>query len=235
MRASRHEHVGEVFLKARALLGREREAYLDQVCAGDAEFRADVESLLAADSQKTNTFLREAPGIPASPLTTQPQLCEGQRVGQYVIQREIGSGGMGTVFEALQERPRRRVALKVLRHGFASAAVLRRFEYESQVLAMLRHPAIAQVYEAGIHESPSGKVPYFAMEFVPNALPIHEFCRTRAFEVCSRLELFVKICDAVEHAHRNGVIHRDLNSTAQSCYPNTSGFDGGRCRVVTVL
>jgi len=98
-----------------------------------------------------------------------------KRVGQYHIKRAIASGGMGTVYEATQERPRRTVALKLMKSGITSKSALRRFEYESQILGRLRHPGIAQVYEAGTHRDEKGTVPYFAMEYIPNAKTITQY------------------------------------------------------------
>src|SRR5690606_18553120 len=109
------------------------------------------------------------------------------------------------------ERPRRRVALKVMRRGLAHTTALHRFEFETEVLARLRHPGIAQIYEAGAHADPSGvSIPYFAMEYVENARSITEHARDRSLSLRERLELFVAVCDAVHHGHQNGVIHRDL-------------------------
>lgn len=134
----------------------------------------------------------------------------GQTIGHYRIRSVIASGGMGTVFEAVQESPRRIVALKVVKHGIASRSALRRFEYESQILARLRHPGIAQVYEAGTHDDNAGAVPYFAMEYIPNARPITDYVREKKLSTHERLELFTKVCDAVHHGHQKGIIHRDL-------------------------
>ncbi|MHC4447401.1 MAG: protein kinase domain-containing protein [Planctomycetota bacterium] len=132
------------------------------------------------------------------------------RIGQYRVRRIIASGGMGTVYEAMQEQPRRRVALKVMKAGIASKSALRRFEYESQILARLRHPGIAQVFEAGTHDDGGGGVPYFAMEYIPNARPITEYAVDSLLSTRQRLKLIVEVCDAVHHGHQKGIIHRDL-------------------------
>ncbi|MHC4428174.1 MAG: protein kinase domain-containing protein [Planctomycetota bacterium] len=132
------------------------------------------------------------------------------RIGRYRLRGIIASGGMGTVYEAMQEHPRRRVALKVMKAGIASRSALRRFEYESQILARLRHPNIAHVYEAGTHDEGGGGVPFFAMEYVPNAKPITEYANDSDLSTHERLELFAGICDAVHHGHQKGIIHRDL-------------------------
>ena len=158
-------------------------------------------ALAASPSSGPETVTREAPlALPAAPRT----------IGQYRIRRVIASGGMGTVYEAVQERPRRTVAIKVMKHGVASRSALRRFEYESQILARLRHPGIAQVYEAGTHNDGSGAVPFFAMEYVPNARPVTDYADERKLGTNERLKLFARVCDAVHHGHQKGIIHRDL-------------------------
>ncbi|MCA9290205.1 MAG: serine/threonine protein kinase [Phycisphaerales bacterium] len=133
-----------------------------------------------------------------------------KQIGHYRIRRVIASGGMGTVYEALQDNPRRKVALKVMRRGLAAPSMLRRFEYESQILGTLRHPHIAQVYEAGTHEDQGECVPYFAMEFIPGARPVTDYAAAMRLDLAARLALFTTICDAVHHGHQKGVIHRDL-------------------------
>jgi len=131
------------------------------------------------------------------------------RIGRYRILRRLGEGGMGVVYEAEQESPRRTVALKVIRPGLASQQSLLRFEHEAQVLGWLLHPGIAQIYEAGTADTGRGPQPFFAMEFV-RGVELNEFLETHHVDVRSRLELIAKICDAVHHAHQKGVIHRDL-------------------------
>jgi tetratricopeptide (TPR) repeat protein/tRNA A-37 threonylcarbamoyl transferase component Bud32 len=133
-----------------------------------------------------------------------------ERIGGFRIKRAIGSGGMGTVYLAQQEHPRRVVALKVMRAGIASASATRRFEYESQILARLRHPNIAQVYEAGRHVGESGELLFFAMEYISNAKAVIDYAHEKKLGLRDRLRLFVKVCDAVHHGHQKGVIHRDL-------------------------
>jgi tRNA A-37 threonylcarbamoyl transferase component Bud32 len=133
-----------------------------------------------------------------------------ERIGRYRILRVIGSGGMGTVYEAEQESPRRLVALKVLRTGIASRTAMRRFEHEVAVLAHLRHPGIAQIYEAGQNDTGSGAVPYFAMEYIPGAKSVTRYAEQRRLSVRDRLRLFADVCDAVHYGHQKGVIHRDL-------------------------
>jgi len=131
------------------------------------------------------------------------------RIGRYRILRLLGEGGMGAVFEAEQEQPRRTVALKVIRTGLLTAEVLYRFERESQALARLHHPGIAQVYEAGTADHGWGLQPYFAMEFIEGR-PIDQYADSHQLDTRQRLQLMIRICEAVQHAHERGIIHRDL-------------------------
>ncbi len=131
-------------------------------------------------------------------------------IGRYKILGIIASGGMGVVYEAMQEAPRRRVALKIIKAGAASEMALHRFQFEAQTLAKLSHPNIAQIFEAGTWKSENGDVPFFAMEYIPGARGIVEHAQKRELSIQDRLELFRKICDAVHHGHQKGVIHRDL-------------------------
>lgn len=137
-----------------------------------------------------------------------------EAVGPYRIVRLLGTGGMGAVYEAEQSRPKRSVALKVLRPGVATASLLKRFELEAEVLARLQHPAIAQIYEAGVHEIPgpagtNDSLPYFAMELVKGE-PLTGYAEKRGLGTRERLALLIRICEGVQHAHQKGVIHRDL-------------------------
>jgi len=143
---------------------------------------------------------------------------EGQRIGRYEVVRVLGSGGMGIVYEAQQDHPRRHVALKMMRRsvgGEALRAASRRFRHEIEVLGLLQHPNIAQVYEAGVHyedsirESDEG-VPYFVMELVDQAQTICKYSVEKKLDIQRRLTLFALVCDGVQHGHRNGIIHRDL-------------------------
>ena len=133
-----------------------------------------------------------------------------QRIAHYHIKRVIASGGMGTVYEATQDHPRRTVAVKVMRHGITSPRALRRFEYESQILARLHHVGIAHVYEAGWHEEGGERVPYFAMEYIPSARSMLQYADQKHLSARERLRLFISVCQAVHHGHQRGVIHRDL-------------------------
>jgi tetratricopeptide (TPR) repeat protein len=158
----------------------------------------------------------EKPSGPADPSEAETQASAvpstgiPKKIGHYTIRRKIASGGMGTVYEAAQDQPRRPVAIKVMRQGVSSRTALRRFEYEAQLLARLSHPCIAQVYEAGTHDDGAGAVPFFAMEYIPNAKPITKYAEDKKLGTRERLELFVRVCDAVHHGHQKGIIHRDL-------------------------
>ncbi len=135
------------------------------------------------------------------------ELEPGAVFGRYVIVGVVGRGGMGVVYRARQDRPQREVALKLIRPGWMSALLLRRFEFEAELLGRLKHPGIAQVYEAGV-DAATG-TPYFAMELV-EGVPLTDYASRRGLNLRQRLELFAKVCDAVQHAHARGVIHRDL-------------------------
>jgi len=132
-----------------------------------------------------------------------------ESIGRYRILRVIGEGGMGIVYEAEQEHPRRTVALKIVRHGISSPELVRRFEQESSALGRLQHPGIAQIYEAGTVDTGFGPQPYFAMELI-RGLPPREFAELHHLDTRQRIEIMVRICDAVHHAHQRGLIHRDL-------------------------
>ena len=133
----------------------------------------------------------------------------GRHIGSYKILEVLGQGGMGVVYLAEQEKPRRTVALKVIRPGVATADLLRRFEHEAQILGRLLHPGIAQIYEAGTADVGGGPQPYFAMELV-QGVPLTEYAESHRLGTRARLGLLAKVCDAVQHAHAKGVIHRDL-------------------------
>jgi len=186
----------------------EREEYLRQACGADAELRRAVESLLSYE-RKLGGFL-EAPALQTVTLDTalaeeQPQA--GQMLGPYRLLDPIGEGGMGEVWLAEQKQPvRRRVALKLIKAGMDTREVVARFESERQALALMDHPNIAKVFDAGA--TAQGR-PYFVMEYV-TGIPITEYCDKHKMAVRERLELFVHVCEGVQHAHQKAIIHRDL-------------------------
>ncbi len=142
--------------------------------------------------------------------TDGPDPMVGQTIGHFTIKRVIGIGGMGTVYEAMQESPRRVVALKMIRSGVTSRSALRRFHYEVQTLARLRHPGIAQIFEAGMTDEGEGGKPWFAMEYLAGAKTLTQYAKDKNLDTRSRLELFERVCDAAQHGHQKGIIHRDL-------------------------
>lgn len=180
---------------------------LEEACAGNEALRDEVLSLLEALEEETGFLENPRVAPPAAGLDA--TLPAGTRIGAYTILGVLGSGGMGVVYLARQERPRRTVALKLIRRGLASPSMLRRFEHEAEVLGRLQHPGIAQIYEAGVAESASGGQPFIAMEFVRGRSLI-DYARAHNLGTRERLELFARICDGVQHAHQRGVIHRDL-------------------------
>jgi serine/threonine protein kinase/tetratricopeptide (TPR) repeat protein len=195
------ERIKEVFGGALECAPADRTAYLDAACAGDAALRAEVDSLLAEHAQ-TNA-LSESPW-PGLPLGKEP--APGP-IGPYRLTQKIGEGGMGEVWLAEQTEPvRRQVALKLIKTGMDTKQVITRFEAERQALALMDHPAIAKVFDAGV--TPRG-LPFFAMEHVPGE-PITVFCDRRKMTNEERLTLFMQVCDGVQHAHEKGIIHRDL-------------------------
>ena len=185
----------------------EQRVYLDQVCGEDAELRAEVERLLDAHN-KAGDFLESSPvgqnvTVDVAPSVEGP----GTRIGRYELLELIGEGGMGLVYLAEQREPvKRRVALKIIKPGMDSRQVIARFEAERQTLAVLEHPNIAQVFDAGTTET--GR-PYFVMEYV-RGLSITRYCDERKLDVQERLTLFKDVCEGVQHAHQKGIIHRDL-------------------------
>jgi len=200
----------EAFQGAAARDAFERKAFLDEACRDDPDIRLEVEAFFVAEREMENDFLAPSITLGAAPATDDDPLV-GTRVGQYRLERVLSSGGMGTVYLAEQEHPRRPVAVKVLHAGLATPSAQRRFEYESEILGTLRHPCIAQVHEAGTHRKNGGPgVPYFVMEFIPEAHTITEYARNKKLDVRARLRLFLDVCDAVHHGHRKGIIHRDL-------------------------
>ena len=200
--------VRELFERATELPREERGAFLAGACAGDASLRAEVESLLAFDGVD-DAFLEGAPFTTSLALAARMGLRVPERFGRYRVIRLVGEGGMGAVYEAEQENPRRRVALKVVYPAFASGQLLRRFEHEAHVLGQLKHPGIGQIYEAGFEDTPYGRQPYFAMEFV-RGMSLTAYADRAGLSARARLDLMAKVCDAIQHAHIKGVIHRDL-------------------------
>jgi serine/threonine protein kinase/WD40 repeat protein len=184
----------------------ERAAYLDRACANDPALRLELEQLVA-DHFRAGTFLENPAAQIADTLDEPSTERPGAIIGPYKLLEQIGEGGFGIVFLAEQSQPvRRKVALKILKAGMDTRQVVARFEAERQALAILDHPHIAKVFDGG--STPSGR-PYFVMELV-RGVPITQFCDEHKLSPRQRLELFLPICHAVQHAHQKGIIHRDL-------------------------
>ena len=203
--AERWRRMDALFAEALERPPEERGAFLDTACAGDAGLRREVEGLLEAD-ERSATFLEHPAG---ELLGLLPDGEEGGRLGPYRLLRRLGSGGMGTVYLARREDEhyRQEVAIKVLRSGLQSTEALHRFLAERQILARLEHPNIARLYDGGNTED--GRRPYLVMELV-EGLPVDEYCDRRQLTVDQRLDLFRRICSAVQYAHQNLLVHRDL-------------------------
>ena len=209
MSNARHDRLEEIFSAAlQRETAAERSAFLDGVCGADVELRGQVDALLAAHDRAGEfldspifdpdaTVVRSLPG-PEGP---------GTRIGRYKILQSIGEGGFGSVHMAEQEEPvRRKVALKIIKLGMDTKQVIARFEAERQALALMDHPNIARVLDAGATDT--GR-PYFVMELV-RGIRITDYCDQNRLTTRARLELFIQVCRAVQHAHQKGIIHRDL-------------------------
>jgi len=203
-----------IFREARALPPDRRREYLRDACGEDLGLRNQVDALLAADAGAADffraadddaTITHIAPTLPsiAHHHSEQP----GQQIGRYKLLEQIGEGGFGSVWAAEQREPvKRRVALKIIKLGMDTKQVIARFEAERQALAMMDHPNIAKVLDAGATET--GR-PFFAMELV-KGVPIIEYCDGEKLDTKARLDLFIKVCHAIQHAHQKGIIHRDI-------------------------
>ncbi|MGE0481460.1 MAG: WD40 repeat domain-containing serine/threonine protein kinase [Phycisphaerae bacterium] len=207
----RFQRVAALFRAARALPAAERDGYLARECAADEPILAQVRSLLLAD-QLPDGPLDQAALVPvASAFDAGPPTApeSPSTIGRYRILRRIGEGGMGAVFEAEQENPRRNVAVKLLQRGAASRRILRRFQQEAEILGRLQHPGIAQILEAGVTQDGPSACPYIVMELVRGA-SLLDHAREHRLRLHDRLALFALVCDAVHYAHQSGVVHRDL-------------------------
>ncbi|MCG3130174.1 MAG: Serine/threonine-protein kinase PknD [Phycisphaerae bacterium] len=207
------DRLSALFSEASSLPPEDREAYLSRACPDDDALRREVLSLLRTVDRMPPGFLPGGDGRPeASTRGASPPDLSGYRLrGRYTIDGLIGEGGMSVVYDGQQDHPRRRVAVKVIHPEFSSPKVLRRFRDEPEILALLDHPSIVRVFEAGVEDFGAGlgPQPYFVMEYV-EGIPLTRFVRERKLPLRERLRLFVTVCDAVQEAHQKGVIHRDL-------------------------
>lgn len=207
--SDRATDIEAVFSAALELNGdAERAAYLDGACGDDSGLRSQVEALLKAHHRAGGFLGEPPPGAGAAPSgSSDASEGPGSQIGRYKLLQLIGEGGFGSVYMAEQEEPvRRKVALKIIKLGMDTKQVIGRFEAERQALAMMQHPNIAQVFDAGATET--GR-PYFVMELV-KGIPITEYCDQCGLSTPERIRLFMPVCHAVQHAHQKGIIHRDL-------------------------
>jgi eukaryotic-like serine/threonine-protein kinase len=225
-----------IFAAARQLPPEDRAAYLDDACSDNGPLRRRIEALLNA-SEQSGAFLEvsAAPTLGRTPATSIP-LAEklGHKVGRYKLLQQIGEGGCGVVYMAEQEEPvRRRVALKIIKLGMDTRNVITRFEAERQALALMDHPNIAKVFDAGATEA--GR-PYFVMELV-RGLKITDYCDEAKLSFRARLDLFIQVCHAIQHAHQKGIIHRDIKPsnilvTVNDGVPVTKVIDFGIAKAI---
>ncbi|MCA8960322.1 MAG: protein kinase [Planctomycetes bacterium] len=195
MIAPRWSRIRAIFEEACDRDGADREQYLEEQCRDDAELRAQVERLLELDHAADARSDRRSDGV--------------RRIGRYALGSILGEGGMGVVYRAEQEHPRRSVALKVLRAPVAGSSLRERFHREATLLGRLDHPGIARIYDADTAETEQGSVLYFAMELVEGST-IVEHVRRGELSLEKRVELIAKVADAIHHAHEKGIVHRDL-------------------------
>lgn len=214
MTPERHQQIVELFHKVRGLEPTDCASFLNRTCQNDPPLRREVEELLAHQGDTLSVLAEPAfedglRVLAAEAVDDNTSATQPRQIGRYTILRKIGEGGMGIVFEAQQENPRRTVALKIIRSGPTSRHLLKRFQHEVDVLGQLQHLGIAQIYEATTAKTDLGMQPFFAMELIKGK-PLADYANDQKLNNCQRLELLAKVCEAVHHAHQKGVIHRDL-------------------------
>jgi len=210
--SGRWQRVKDLFAAALEQDAAGRDGFLDSACAGEPELRAEVDSLLAAHAS-TDDFIERPAAHRALDLEpeTPPPSWIGRRVGDYRIVEEVGRGGMSEVYKGVRDDDeyQKEVAIKVLRQGYGTKSLLKRFKVETQILASLDHPNIARLLDG---DTTDDGLPYFVMEYV-EGLPIDQYCERQALDITQRLQLFRQVCAAVSYAHRRAVIHRDLKTS----------------------
>ena len=210
---SEEQRAGEIFRQARVIaLQSERDAFLSSACGSNRNLRGRVEALLRSRTDTPGSD-RPAPKTEINPVESLPNRAvavhegPGTVIGRYKLLELIGEGGFGMVYMAQQVEPvSRRVALKIIKQGMDTREVIARFDAERQALALMDHPSVARVLDGGA--TPSGR-PFFVMELV-SGLPITDFCDRNRLTTYERLQLFMAVCHAIQHAHSKGIVHRDL-------------------------
>src|SRR6266404_7613983 len=198
-----HNLEDEIFEAAVRLPPGQRSEHLKKACGDDAQLRRRIEARLLAHEEDHQSMLSEDFDAETTLVEVDEKL--GTKIGRYRLLQKIGEGGNGVVFMANQEEPvQRRVALKVIKLGMDTKSFIARFEAERQALAMMDHPSIAKILDAGATEK--GR-PYFVMELV-RGVPITEYCDKNHLPTQQRLDLFMQVCHAIQHAHQKGIIHR---------------------------
>jgi hypothetical protein len=201
------QRVKEIFAEALELPEAQRVGFVATACGEDVALRARVERLLRMHDTAGEFLVEPTVGFGAARFGSVPGESMGDVIGNYTLLKLIGEGGFGTVWLAEQQHPiRREVALKIIKLGMDTRQVIARFEAEKQALAVMDHANIARVFDAGATDT--GR-PYFVMEYVPG-MSITQFCDEQSLSPRQRLELFVTVCSAVQHAHQKGIIHRDI-------------------------
>ncbi|MFH2000570.1 MAG: serine/threonine-protein kinase [Planctomycetota bacterium] len=234
-REKTEDRVEELFHAALRLDREEQAAFLERECGGCDSIRDEVISLLSAFEDKPeilNLFARtvwnrlgqEKTEEFADPASTKELPFD--RIRGYRLVRKLGEGGMSVVYEAMQEKPSRKVALKLMKHVAYSKVAQARFENEGRMLAGLRHPGIAHVIETGTHTFEGGDIPFLVMEYIPDAQPITRYAHDADLSLKARVEKFIEVCDIVHHGHQKGIIHRDLKPA------NILIDDEGRVKVI---
>jgi eukaryotic-like serine/threonine-protein kinase len=215
------DHKIAVFTEALRFRDHERPAYLERACGGDVELRRAVEGLLR-ECDHVGDFLEKSPNAHRSNVKAETAGAEkpGDCIGGYRLLQQIGEGGCGVVFMAEQTAPvRRKVALKIIKPGMDTKSVIARFEAERQALALMDNPNIAKIFDAGATQS--GR-PYFVMELI-RGMKMTEYCDQFSLTTEDRLKLFIQVCQAVQHAHQKGIIHRGPEATARKPCPKSRG------------
>ncbi len=205
-----HAQLRELFIAACDLPVSQQNALIQEHCADKPELQVELQRLLRQDGSENGLFADDqlTDGVQYQ-LDTIGETELPETIGRYRIKRILGQGGMGVVYLAEQENPQRDVALKVISSGILNRELMKRFEFEADVLGRLHHPGIAQIHEAGMYHDGTDQRPFFAMDYV-DGQSLTDHIRKQTPSVRDRMNMFMQICDAVQHAHQRGVIHRDL-------------------------